>query len=617
MNLLYLLKKKNTKNKDNIDFEEFSFTSDYIIEFDKKNKIKIRKRENVLDFFYGENISSVKVIAGSNGAGKSRMLKSIIEAISIDDRETVLIFEDNFNFLYFSNFQEIVEIIDTKNEIITKTISKEELFSEFQVMFVSNAIELTSTVSDSSYSLKNLSTTKYLSEMSLNRMILEDTHRQIKLLSSSELQEILLKSEINLNNLVKINLLINNEYENVLLKNNFFSEIRQKSVENVFTHNKEALDLYFLTSIYEIFEDKEKIIFSPVLIESFSTQKILNVNETIDKLLQFIKNLDKLLISYEEIETRNNFKIEGSKKSFSEFYSNEKEYIIKNFSDFKLHTFTRKDIEILYSHFKKITRKRLFEIDNKIRDLKKISEYDINLKETINSKWDFSTNQLTIPYKNNEIQYFLNLKSNFVTSQKLLLEWKSISSGEYNFLNVICRVITEIKVNNKIKTFFMIFDESDLGFHPMWQKKWFKLVVDILTKMFPDKNFQLIISTHSPFLLSDMLEEDVFLLKKGEWLFSNKTFGANIHNLYQDNFFISGSKMGDFSKIKIDTMIKELTSENDIDKNKLSEFKYIINQIGEPILRRELERILQLKDKDTAIDYYKEKIRELGGDIIV
>src|SRR5690606_9204622 len=63
--------------------------------------------------------------------------------------------------------------------------------------------------------------------------------------------------------------------------------------------------------------------------------------------------------------------------------------------------------------------------------------------------------------------------------------------------------------------------------------------------------------THDPLTLSDMPRQNVVFLDKdavGNTIISKgkkETFGANIHDLLADSFFISDGLMGDFAKEKI------------------------------------------------------------------
>ena len=114
-------------------------------------------------------------------------------------------------------------------------------------------------------------------------------------------------------------------------------------------------------------------------------------------------------------------------------------------------------------------------------------------------------------------------------------------------------------------------------------------------------------STHSPFILSDLPKENVIFLKDGKQINPDitQTFGANIHTLLSNGFFMSDGLMGEFAKSKI-TEIKDFYNENKDLKNEDSKFeskkdefkknkKYFENIqkiIGEPFLQIIIKMVL-------------------------
>ena len=85
--------------------------------------------------------------------------------------------------------------------------------------------------------------------------------------------------------------------------------------------------------------------------------------------------------------------------------------------------------------------------------------------------------------------------------------------------------------------------------HPNWQKKLINNL-DIILKSFKKKNTytNIIITSHSPFILSDIPKENVIFLKNGKMENPDiKTFGANIHTLLANGFFMCDGLMGEFA----------------------------------------------------------------------
>jgi predicted ATP-binding protein involved in virulence len=90
----------------------------------------------------------------------------------------------------------------------------------------------------------------------------------------------------------------------------------------------------------------------------------------------------------------------------------------------------------------------------------------------------------------------------------------------------------------------IIFDEIELYFHPNMQRTFLTYLLNYLNiagfQNIYGLNFCFV--THSPFILSDIPSENILFLKKREDKSTEnvtlKTFGANIHELLMDGFFM-------------------------------------------------------------------------------
>jgi len=143
-------------------------------------------------------------------------------------------------------------------------------------------------------------------------------------------------------------------------------------------------------------------------------------------------------------------------------------------------------------------------------------------------------------------------------NMELGFNFKHLSSGEKNTIKLLLDIYSFFQADtyqNKI----IILDEPINDSHPNWQKKFIKILTDFLNKYSNGKNVFIYITTHSPFILSDIPKENVLFLEKGvqKYRFKNsQTFGANIHTLLSDGFFMSDGLMGEFAKGKIQSIIK-------------------------------------------------------------
>ena len=213
--------------------------------------------------------------------------------------------------------------------------------------------------------------------------------------------------------------------------------------------------------------------------------------------------------------------------------------------------------------------------------------------------------------------------------------FESLSSGEQQFAHSLHSIYYHLlNVNSvfksdveKIKYNYVniILDEIELYYHPDFQKKYIKELLNGLKnlKIKNIKGINIIFSTHSPFILSDIPASNILRLKEGGVYKEDevKSFGANIHDILADDFFLSNGFMGDFAKEKIDGVInwlnlqklskeiqilKDENNENDSIKIKIEErsalieitleltkeyCEFLIETIDEPLLRNTLQEM--------------------------
>jgi len=190
----------------------------------------------------------------------------------------------------------------------------------------------------------------------------------------------------------------------------------------------------------------------------------------------------------------------------------------------------------------------------------------------------------------------------------------------------ICDINRFSKIN-----YIILFDEIDIGFHPDWQKRTIKYIIDFLNALDDNKYYHLIFATHSAFLLSDLPKQNIIFLetyKGGELeVLSGKqkignckvvdglkekkqTFGANIHTLLSDSFFMEDGLMGEFAKGKIEDVISFLNEKESRIKN-YEEANKIIEIIGEPILKMKLQKMLENYKNNNSIESKEEIINQI------
>lgn len=216
---------------------------------------------------------------------------------------------------------------------------------------------------------------------------------------------------------------------------------------------------------------------------------------------------------------------------------------------------------------------------------------------------------------------------------------RNMSSGENALLNFFSKLYYFIQ-NNLVEegkslpdkeNYILLLDEADLGFHPVWKKKYVDAILKSLPYFFESLDvkptLQIIITTHDPLTLSDLpINNVVFLKKDKEYCCAisdneknkiQKTFGANITDLLAHSFFVENGLIGDFSKSKIEEVIDWINQSKELSikrkntpqfKNKLEYYKKVVKLIDERIVKIKLSEMITELVPDNA--YYNEIIEK-------
>lgn len=177
-------------------------------------------------------------------------------------------------------------------------------------------------------------------------------------------------------------------------------------------------------------------------------------------------------------------------------------------------------------------------------------------------------------------------------------------------------------IDYNVNNILLIFDEADLSMHPRWQRMFMKWIIDFCSAIFNGNNVKIIITTHSPILLSDFPSNSVVYLTRnedGEMSFVTDvedTFGKNIHSLFLNSFFLEDEgTMGAFAEEKINQIIRMLKGADALDSEYDDEcIENMINYIGEDTIHSRLEEIYH--DKNYIREKPKAKIESSGQSVI-
>lgn len=231
---------------------------------------------------------------------------------------------------------------------------------------------------------------------------------------------------------------------------------------------------------------------------------------------------------------------------------------------------------------------------------------------------------------------FLNSESSFVLKY-IDIGGLDFSSGERALLNFFSwmhmlpyfnKIQTEIE-ESTFDNILLLIDEIDLYCHPSWQQKLLDYLIQEVRINFVGKNVQIIFTTHSPIVLSDIPKSNIIYLKNenGNFVIDEKenhkeTFGTNIYKLFDDAFFLEKQgQVGQFAKGKIQTLIDKVRNVDKLDVERINRLKQEISMIGEPLIREKLISMLvrfQFNDemslKEKKLKLYRERIKQLEGE---
>lgn len=588
--------------------ENINFNPNWQFHYTKKSQtIAIDQTNSLPQNFFGDNVCNVSAIVGANGAGKSSLIEyllryglseyyygeNILIAIwKIDEQVYDNVKNESFiqaKYYIIHNEQAPIQdlrYINTKQKFIVDTFAFREILSEEDHLnavmaskytdknkqfFYSNLVDLNS---DPIYSFKgnNLSTSNLMNggesydyyknqdnkplfsrgnEIAVHLTL--DLLRQIKLVLSNFKSPFPLPKEI----------WIHPSYHHIrAIENKINKQGTTKAIlENVYTiynaikfHVEDQLDGYYWLSIFCYILEKED--FSRYHFENKDSETL---------------SLDIKSLAQQINENR----------------------------------ITHNDDDILFPIQQFINKYKqshnLGFLDNLSTFLSKLSYQPINHRISIGN-WILETNDKS--------QLWEEFKTLLKESPPHLLDimnfsWRTMSSGETAFLTLFARFYDQKEVINEGNAMIFI-DEGEQGFHPQWQKEYLSTLLAFFNnKDIFNGNIQLFLTSHSPFLLSDLPKENIIFLDK-EIKYDDQvsfkavsgvnkagTFGANIHTLFSDSFFIKNGIIGEFARKKIDEAFRILiqlkrNGHNDIKEEKKIELRQIISKVGDVLVARKL-----------------------------
>ena len=216
------------------------------------------------------------------------------------------------------------------------------------------------------------------------------------------------------------------------------------------------------------------------------------------------------------------------------------------------------------------------------------------------------------------------------------IPFNKLSSGERQFIfssttflyhirNILS--IPEVDGNNRripYRYINLVLDEIELCFHPEYQRTFIYNLLNFIKRLGLNKQcaFNIILATHSPFILSDIPDCNILYLKDGHQankMITVNSFGANIHDLLRQSFFLENGATGEFAKHLIQQIIERIQelreSHTTLSTCEYQKWNAIIRQIGEPLIRTKLSMMLDEVYTDDAVERLNKEIIELEAEL--
>lgn len=150
-----------------------------------------------------------------------------------------------------------------------------------------------------------------------------------------------------------------------------------------------------------------------------------------------------------------------------------------------------------------------------------------------------------------------------LSEPKVRTEYIKISDGEHQFIHIVGGMLIFDEKDSEREVLYLL-DEPDTHFNPKWRSEFFSSLDKL--KVLDNKNHEIILTTHSPFILGDCHGYNVFVFERNNETHSvtfkrsnYETFGANFNYILK-NIFGFEYQMSNKSKdhlLKLEAQIQE------------------------------------------------------------
>lgn len=557
-------------------FEEqiINFSDEYKVDFNfETNKLKIDKNLDYIEDFYGDSIYNISPIVGINGTGKT----TILNLIGTYSPENYKQDPDNQYFFLFEigTQEDKVRFKVSSNNLSVATL--QECWGQTFYRNQDGSFDCDPEYYDDTKNIlyvnlqsKGGGTIGY--RTTLNQEVLAMFIHSYLWLSDRKIISSVLSCSL--------------EIEPYGLKDN----------TNSIPRGINAIGFFIYKSIHNIFYEEDefikKCLSEPLLdeCEKYLKEDVSDYEKSgFNLLLDIVKELDQ-----NEVKEEDNKLKDGTGKV-------RKEYV--------------ESIIDIVNILREI-RENGSLIDNKSSSiLLKYSNTNRRLFEDLNDRLFQHTKSKKLVDK-----FCYDLNENF-NNYNLIKETPNyhMSTGEGNLIEIFSQLYTYLSMHEESSgDIILLVDELETGMHLEWSRRLIKILIDNLSEILEDegkgRKIQLIFTTHSPYMLSDIKPGNVIMIETNqetgysEGKVLQNTFAKNIQEIMKENLI--DNIYGDFALAKINSMIERLNGEEEQEGNE-EELLKEIHLISEPILRNKL---LEMYDKkyDTSEFSIEKQLQKLN-----
>lgn len=634
--------------------QEFNFSTKYKFNYNSENMtIKlVENNSGYIDNFFGDNID-LTVVVGQNGAGKTTLLRFIqgLRNGDIIGTECVIVCENNCKLCAVRYYKEgqitcdqlhiegCEDIEDhTVLEYIKQPYNKQRFLFSDDIRFVYmtemfNMEQYRSSIAggdDLSFaSVLYKQTEEGDEEKHVNNPVLRYIHRitdwQIAFLSNG--REYVEQFMINFPSHLAVRL----SYDQNAFAD-LYARIKYGSEKTAVSFQDDKLKIEageYLRRFLKIRESDG----SNSLKDAYATAIFMNIISSIQYVLDVTKDNEKILFDMiEQINTPSH-----SKDAWDTVYG--LLIAIKENNQINIDMLNNKTVKV---------DKEIDYIPVDAGEYIEFMDYlkDLSVENRSGYKWSPLLSTIWIPTDNKmeKVHTFFNKYKKCVRIVDFLSFSWGLSSGENLLLNQFGKFMHILKKDDSSGKYYLpedvnsdapaknaviLLDEAEVAFHPEWQRRYLNAFLKFVKKNISKKgtHVQIILTTHSPIILSDIPKQNTVFLTKDldnnitAYVDNEETFAANIFSLYRNAFFLDESGIGKFAENKLCELIEKihrLPESQERYKPLRDEIIREIKCIGDPYIRHKFEmeydnviKFLTRSELDAEIKATEKRLAEL------